>query len=89
MHHNQLRLITTVLACAAMLATVGYTAQASPARAPGPATVSLARADHVYLPGSIFTLKFAYPEGKIDYEVLELLLQRSELSPERSSRAND
>ncbi len=77
MRHNQLRLITTVLACTVMLATVAYTAQASPGRAPGPATVGLARADHVYLPDSIFTLRFAYPEGKIDYEVLELLLRRA------------
>jgi len=77
MHHNQLRLITTALACTVMLATVGYTAQASPGRAPGPAIIGLARADHVYLPDSIFTLRFAYPEGKIDYEVLELLFRRA------------
>ncbi len=77
MHHNQLRLITTVLACAVVLATVACTAQASPGRAPGPATVGLARADHVYLPDSIFVPKFAYPEGKIDYDILELLLRRA------------
>jgi len=77
MRHNQLRLITTVLAYTVMLATVGYTAQASPGRAPGPATVGLARADHVYLPDSIFTPEFAYPEGKIDYGILKLLLHRA------------
>ncbi len=77
MHHNQLRLITTVLACTVMLATVACIAQASPGRAPGPAIVGLARADHVYLPDSIFIPKFAYPEGKIDYHVLELLVHRA------------
>jgi len=77
MRYNQLRFITIVLACTVMLATDGNTAQASPGRIPGPATVGLARADHVYLPDSIFTLKSAYPEGKIDYKVLELLLQRA------------
>jgi len=77
MHHNQLRLITTVLACTAMLATVACIAQASPGRAPGPATVGLARADHVYLPNSIFVPKFAYPEGKIDYDILKLLVHHA------------
>jgi len=77
MHHHRLRLITTAVAYTVVLATVVCTAQASPGRTPGPATVGLARADHVYLPDSIFTLKFAYPEGKIDYKVLELLLQRA------------
>ena len=77
MHHHRPRLITTVVAYTVALATVVCTAQASPGRTPGPTTVGLARTDHVYLPDSIFTLKFAYPEGKIDYEVLELLLQRA------------
>ncbi len=77
MYQKQLRFITTVLACTAMLATVACTAQANPGRIPGPAIVGLARADHVYLPDSIFTLRSAYPEGKIDYEVLELLFRRA------------
>jgi len=76
-HHNQLRLITTVLICTVVLAIVACSANANPGRTPGPATVGLARADHVYLPDSIFTLEFAYPEGKIDYRVLELLLHRA------------
>ncbi len=77
MYHKQLRLITTVVACVVMLATVANSAQANPGRTPGPATVGLARADHVYLPESIFVPKFAYPEGKIDYDILELLLRRA------------
>jgi len=77
MDRKQIRFITTVLACTGMLATVACIGQANPGRVPGPATVGLARADHVYLPDSIFTLKFAYPEGKIDYNVLELLFQHA------------
>ncbi len=77
MYHKQLRLITTVVACVVMLATVANSAKANPGRTPGPATVGLARADHVYLPESIFVPKFAYPEGKIDYDILELLLRRA------------
>jgi len=77
MHYKQLHLITTVVASTVVLATVACSVQANPGRIPGPATVGLARADHVYLPDSIFTLKFAYPEGKIDYKILELLLQQA------------
>ncbi len=53
---------------------VGWT---DPGRIPGPATVGLARGDHVYLPDSPLTPKFIYPEGKIDYEVVTTLLSRA------------
>jgi len=77
MYQKQLRLTTIVLVCTIVLATVARSVKASPGRTPSPAIVGLARADHVYLPDSIFTPAFTYPEGKIDYQVLELLLRRA------------
>jgi len=46
---------------------------ANPGRRPGPATVALARADHVFLEG-VFAPEFAYPEGKIDYASIETVV---------------
>ena len=54
--------------------TVGW---ADPGRVPGPAVVGQGRADHLYLPDSPLTAKFAYPEGKIDYKVVTTLLSRA------------
>ena len=77
MDKTRVRLITTGLLCATLLAIVAGGAQAHPGRTPGPATVGVARADHLYLPDSPLVAKFVYPEGKIDYKVVTTLVSRA------------
>ncbi len=52
-------------------------ATAHPQRSPGPAKVGVGRADHLYLPGPVFAPPSVYPEGKIDYAVIEQLIARA------------
>ncbi len=67
----------SALLVAALLAIALCAGQAEPGRIPGPATVGVARTDHVYLPDSALVPKFIYPQGKIDYEVVTTLLRRA------------
>jgi hypothetical protein len=41
---------------------------------PGPATVCVARADHILVPPGISAPKVLYPQGRVDYDVVERLV---------------
>ncbi len=69
--------LAKVLVFAALVAGALPTGWADPDRIPGPVTVGVGRADHVYLPDSPWVPRFIYPEGKIDYEVVTALLDRA------------
>ncbi len=71
----------SIIGVLVMMSTIGLgwyePVAAAPQRPPGPATVGLARADHLYLPGPVFAPPGIYPEGKIDYEVIQDLIDRA------------
>lgn len=41
---------------------------------PGPATVCIARADHILVPQGLSAPKVLYPQGRVDYDVVEKLV---------------
>ena len=73
---------STVVITIAVMGTIWLTvgqgaALADPERPPGPAKVGVGRADHLYLPGPVFAPPSVYPEGKMDYVVIEQLIARA------------
>ncbi len=67
----------TVLITITVMSTIWLgVALADPERPPGPATVAVARADHLYRPGLGVGQSAFYPGGRIDYRVIEQLIDR-------------
>ncbi len=62
-----------VLALAAWPLLGEALAQEAPARVP----VGLARSDHLYLPGPVYAPPGVYPEGKLDWQVVDFLVRNS------------
>lgn len=53
------------------------TGAAEPPPPTPPSVVGLARADHLYLPGPVYAPPGVYPEGKLDWQVVDLLVRDS------------
>lgn len=47
---------------------------------PGNATVAMARGDHILLPPGIFAPRYLYPKGRVDYRVVEQLIDQAMVS---------
>ncbi len=61
------------LVLAAWRTAGGVFAQETPP--PPPVAVGLARGDHLYLPGPVYAPPGIYPEGKLDWQIVEFLIR--------------